>query len=591
VQCRTIGNVDARLGIKMVSSAAPIFLRENENLTDIGELMVERRAVASPSTNFSGSVCVRPFLRIPPFPGARLQRFAEMERVNVGTFDAFEAMRRLRVGGTYWGAQPNLPAEYVLVRSADAVSAALQIWDRSPHVLWQSVDNAPETTGVAHIRGECDPWHMLDSASAVVTEADDEVRLVATLLGVKTYIYDPSSGRIDRSDMSDAELLDDALSGGAFENPFTGGAMTLCEAVELCGFWRRLIDSNRGLVAGVGFAFWKQNHVAPLLWDGSDKFRFVRSSRDIEKDGSVAIWRAKASSQTITELERRQVPLIEVEDGFVRSHGLGADCIPPLSITVDSRGAYFDPSRPTDLECLLESGGFDHKLLARARELRHLIVEAGISKYGQGTVEMARMAGPRRHILVPGQVEDDRAVQAGGCGLVSNLELLTRVRDHAPDAYILYKPHPDVVAGHRCGAIRQRDCLEVADQLVGDLPIASVIDMVDEVHVNTSLAGFEALLRGKPVTTYGVPFYAGWGLTRDLGPVPSRRTARRTIDELVAAALLLYPRYLDPQTGLPCPAEVIVERLRLHRSHDASFIVRVRRLQGKLMRSLRGLVQ
>jgi capsular polysaccharide export protein len=147
------------------------------------------------------------------------------------------------------------------------------------------------------------------------------------------------------------------------------------------------------------------------------------------------------------------------------------------------------------------------------------------------------------------------------------------------------------VAGHRRGSLRERDCLELADEIVGELPIASVIDMVDEVHINTSLAGFEALLRGKPVTTYGVPFYAGWGLTCDLGPVPSRRTARRTIDELVAAALLLYPRYLDPETGLPCPAEVVVQRLRLHRSDNAGLLVGVRRLQGKLMRRLRSLVQ
>ena len=151
--------------------------------------------------------------------------------------------------------------------------------------------------------------------------------------------------------------------------------------------------------------------------------------------------------------------------------------------------------------------------------------------------------------------------RAGGCGLVSNLELLKRVREQAPDAYILYKPHPDVLAGHRRGAIGERACLEYADEIVGDAPIASLIAMVDEVHVNTSLAGFEALLRGKRVTTYGVPFYAGWGLTRDLGPVPSRRTARRTIDELVAATLLIYPRYLDPVTGLPCPAEIVVARL------------------------------
>jgi capsular polysaccharide export protein len=115
--------------------------------------------------------------------------------------------------------------------------------------------------------------------------------------------------------------------------------------------------------------------------------------------------------------------------------------------------------------------------------------------------------------------------------------------------------------------------------------------MVDEVHVNTSLAGFEALLRNKPVTTYGVPFYAGWGLTTDLGPVPKRRSAGRTLDELVAAALLLYPRYLDPVSGLPCPAEVLVMRLGAEEMQDPGMFVGLRRLQGKLMRCLRSLVQ
>jgi capsular polysaccharide export protein len=160
-----------------------------------------------------------------------------------------------------------------------------------------------------------------------------------------------------------------------------------------------------------------------------------------------------------------------------------------------------------------------------------------------------------------------------------------------PDAFILYKPHPDVLAGHRRGDIPDAECLRFADKIVTNVPIASLIDMVDEVHVNTSLTGFEALLRQKPVTAYGVPFYAGWGLTTDLGPVPERRTARRSVDELVAAALLLYPRYLDPVTGLPCPAEVVVERLGAGDEGDLGFIVGLRRLQGKLMRRLRSLVQ
>ena len=110
--------------------------------------------------------------------------------------------------------------------------------------------------------------------------------------------------------------------------------------------------------------------------------------------------------------------------------------------------------------------------------------------------------------------------------------------------------------------------------------------MVDEVHVNTSLAGFEALMRHTDVTTYGVPFYAGWGLTRDLGSVPARRTRQRSLDELVAATLLIYPRYLDPMSGLPCPAEVVVDRLCAGVALPDSLLVSARRWQGKVKRHL-----
>jgi capsular polysaccharide export protein len=282
---------------------------------------------------------------------------------------------------------------------------------------------------------------------------------------------------------------------------------------------------------------------------------------------------------------------LEVEDGFLRSQGLGADCIPPLSITVDRLGAYFDPTGPSELENLLQNGKFDARSLERARYLTAAIVGAGLSKYSLGDEALARRAGSRRHILVPGQVEDDRSVQLGGCGLTSNLDLLIKVRKDAPDAYILYKPHPDVLAGHRKGAISDDQCLRYADEIVGDESISALIGMVDELHVNTSLAGFEGLMRGKPVTTYGVPFYSGWGLTRDLGPVPARRTAVRTLDELVAAALLSYPRYLDPVTGLPCPPEVVVSRLIDGEVPETSLLVAARRLQGKVLRSVRSLVQ
>jgi capsular polysaccharide export protein len=100
----------------------------------------------------------------------------------------------------------------------------------------------------------------------------------------------------------------------------------------------------------------------------------------------------------------------------------------------------------------------------------------------------------------------------------------------------------------------------VADQVVSRAPLTGLLGQVDAVHTLTSLSGFEALLRGVPVVTWGQPFYAGWGLTEDRNP-PPRRGRRLELDALVAAALILFPRQVDPVTELPCPPEVILERL------------------------------
>jgi len=530
------------------------------------------------------------FLRIPPFPGARIEPFVQARSPTTSGDALIDAIRQLRVGGTYWGAQPKLPEGCLLVRSAAAFRLCGEP-GRKDVVVWGEQVEGPALTMARAVVEDCDPWHMLSSAAAVFVDDNDEIRVIAAVLGVRTYVHHRATGTVSVEDSTAERLLDQALQGFSFRNPFTLEVMSPSDAIELCGFWRQMIDRNRKVGGGLGFAFWKQDHVAPLLWSGSGSFPFLRSARDAASRAAIAVWRGRTSARDLALLEKRKIPLIEVEDGFLRSHGLGADCVPPLSITVDHLGAHYNPEKPSELECLLQEGTFDALLLERAGRLRQAIVEAGIGKYERSDgLPLARPAGARLHILVPGQVEDDLAVQCGGSGLKSNLELLMRVRAEEPDAFVLYKPHPDVLAGHRRGAIADRTCLNYADKIIEGAAISSLIDMVDEVHVNTSLAGFEALLRGKRVTTHGVPFYAGWGLTRDLGPVPARRTARRTLDEIVAAALLIYPRYLDPVTGLPCPAEVVVNRLTSAAAPQSGVLVRMRRFQGKLMRRFRGVV-
>ena len=537
----------------------------------------------------------RPFLRIPSFPGARTDRFAYLAATpsdGHGGDDLVALIRKLRVGGSYWAAQPELPSRYILARSHGALRHCLELSKGAPVVLWSEGSTSPTNSECETVfTGDCDPWHMLGGAVALVTEPTDEVRAVGAILGVPTYLGDEATGRVEQQAADAQSILAEFVAANvAYLSPFDGHAMSVRETLELCGFWRRMIDSNRGIACGIGFAFWKQDNVAPLLWNGSKPFAFQHKPSEKTTHGAVALWRSKTPPEAIATLESRGVPLVEVEDGFLRSKGLGADCVPPLSITVDGLGAHFDPAQASELEVLIETSTFDSELLARARQIRSLIVKAGLGKYERGGTTLLRPAGSRKHILVPGQVEDDRSVQTGGSGL-ANLELLRRVRERSPAAYIIFKPHPDVLAGHRRGAVAEQACLGYVDQIVTEPSISSLIAMVDEVHVNTSLTGFEALMREKSVTTYGVPFYAGWGLTHDLGAVPSRRSARPSIDELVAAALLLYPRYLDPVTGLPCPAEVAVARLAADGPDDPGLIVAMRRLQGRFMRSLRMLAR
>jgi capsular polysaccharide export protein len=533
------------------------------------------------------------FLRVPPFPGRSVREIAHLPLAldqPVSLAECLSLVQENRVGGTFWAPQPELPPSYLLVRSAAALSSCDSLVEQHGGVLLWLAAPATASSQWPPIVGECDPWHMLRGARALVCDAGDEVRLVATILGVPTYLIDPRGGPPQLWQGDGEKLLAIALPVAAcFSNPFTNDAMNLVELIELCGFWRSLIDANRSISCGVGFAFWKRESVLPLLWGGGDSSVFFRNSAEENPSGAVALWRSRASADAVERLDRQGTTVVEVEDGFLRSKGLGADCVPPLSITVDRLGPYFDPGQPSELENLLQRGGFEQTLVLRARRLRETIVAAGLGKYDRGDAILDRLDGTRRHILVPGQVEDDRSVLTGGSGLDSNLELLKRVRAREPDSYLIYKPHPDVVAGHRKGNIPEQICRQFADKVETDAPISSLIAMVDEVHVNTSLAGFEALMRHKKVTTYGVPFYAGWGLTCDLGPVPARRTSRRTLDELVAATLLIYPRYLDPVTGLPCPAEIVVDRLVKPSLGRAGPLVQLRRLQGRWNRHLAAL--
>ena len=381
-------------------------------------------------------------------------------------------------------------------------------------------------------------------------------------------------------------VVERMTTGWHCRDPFTGEPFGWIDAVRLLGEWRRMIESNRAVAGVFGIAGWKKVTLDALLWDGTGPVRYMGCDDGL-RCGDVALaWVARATAGLGEALRAREIQLGEIEDGLIRSSGLGANCVPPLSVIVDTMGSYIDPSRPSTLETLLAEAEIAPELIARAARLRARLVTTGVSKYGVGPA-LTPTPRDRRRVLVTGQVEDDRAVILGGAGC-TNLTLLTRARALEPDAEVIYKPHPDVEAGHRIGAIPDAVALTHADRIERTAPITTLLGEVDAVHVISSLAGFEVLVRGVDVVTHGVPFYAGWGLTRDLAAVPDRRGRQRGLDELVAAVLLLYPRYLDPVTRLPCGAEVLVERMAAGQAGMDGPLVRLRMAQGRVMKLFRG---
>jgi capsular polysaccharide export protein len=354
---------------------------------------------------------------------------------------------------------------------------------------------------------------------------------------------------------------------------------------------RRRYLENRGHFVCVGFSFWKRAILRRYLESPENHIEFVRDARALQAmrladDTRLVVW-ASRPHETVRRLaEDRKLTLLRVEDGFLRSVGLGSDWAAPGSLVFDDLGIYYDPSRPSRLERILAEADFTDADLTAAEGLRQTILSLRISKYNtHGDRNFVPGAKPGQPVvLVPGQVADDASVRLGGATVGGVRELLMAVRELEPDAHVVYKPHPDVLSGNRKGLVDEGRGIWF-DELVLDVPIARCLDAVDRVHTMSSLVGFEALLRKIPVVCHGKPFYSGWGLTRDLYP-SERRDRALTLPMLVAAVLLRYPRYYHFPTGSFCSA-----------AQMASAIARSQRTQvprkrrPKLLRRLDSLLQ
>jgi capsular polysaccharide export protein len=473
----------------------------------------------------------------------------------------------------------------------------------SDYVASRDVLADAASRGSSVITGLVDPWAAIGRVERVYT-AGSETGFLALLAGRLVRCFGDSFYAGWGVTTDDAQVTQhlfrrtvDQIFAGAclvatrYLDPYRQTASTFEQILSIVAEWRRIETANRGVAVLVGMSFWKRRRVAEFFRSAVGAPMFRRTAKGALRaagggsGGAVAVWASRIPAGLVEAAARQEIALMRIEDGFVRSVGLGSNFVPAASLVLDKSGMYYDPGVRSDLEQLLLEAEFDAALIARAGQLIDRVVARGVTKYNLPGASAPALQFPgcdispgRRLILVPGQVEDDLSVRLGGGDIRGNLDLLARVRAANPDARILYKPHPDVEAGHRTGAVPDHLVRQFADQIIRDRSTAALFSQIDELHTLTSLAGFEALLRRLRVVVYGRPFYAGWGLTVDV--TAADRGRRLTLEELVTGALIRYPRYLDPVTRLPCPPEIVLERFETPRLWRPGPLIISRQIQG-----------
>ncbi|MFU7708943.1 capsular polysaccharide biosynthesis protein [Aeromonas veronii] len=457
-------------------------------------------------------------------------------------------------------------------------------------VLARLTQKLPELADLEIVSEPCHPHLLLKRVDAVYT-VSSQLGFEALLIGKPVHCFGMpfyagwglthDSKRCERRVLARADgaiSLSQLVAAALicyprYVDPVLGERCEVEDVVKLLAH-QQMSPARWRLLYLVGFSLWKRAFMRTFCAHLADELRFVRRPPGrLTGDEQVLVWGSR-----YPEL----VSAIRVEDGFIRSSGLGSNLCRPSSLSIDPVGIYFDSRRPSALEQLLNYESIDEVLLARGNRLLALLRRSRVSKYNVGTsMPFQPPQDGRELVLVVGQVDGDASIICGSPVIRSNEQLLWAVRAAKPQAHILFKPHPDVVCGNREGTISASCLAECVDSQVIQCDLASLYPHIDELHTMTSLSGFEALVQGVKVTTWGQPFYSGWGLTHDIHP-PVRRERPLPLAALVCLTLAAYPRYIDWQSGLWCSPEQLIRKLAAHKPLAMSGASRWRRWHLKL---------
>ncbi len=428
-------------------------------------------------------------------------------------------------------------------------------------------DTLKKTDRVRVIAQNCHPVRLIEQADAVYT-VTSQIGFEALLWGKKVRCFGmpfyagwgltgdflPAPHRRGNTTLEQLAYAALVLY-PRYVDPITDQLTEAECLIEHIGLQRSKLFEFSPDIKAIGFSRWKKPIIKAFFKGSSIEFLKPSKLKNLRSTETIAVWGSKYRNELATK-ER----VLRIEDGFLRSCGLGADLIKPVSLVIDDVGIYFDATRPSKLENIYNDISLNSDQKARAKKLLSKIVDSRLTKYNVGTSHWQCPKTHRKVLLVVGQVESDASIEFGSPRVKSNLDLVRSARILNPEAYIIYKPHPDVLANLRRRGHHEEQVSAYCDEIIGNIETSDLFSQIDELHTMTSLMGFEALMRGVHVVCHGLPFYAGWGLTEDLMAI-HRRDRRLTLEELVYGALIAYPRYMLPKTSTFISPEQAIDYL------------------------------
>ncbi len=283
----------------------------------------------------------------------------------------------------------------------------------------------------------------------------------------------------------------------------------------------------------------------------------------LDKNAVFIGWGYKKSG-----LEAMSMPKwILIEDGFIRSVGLGVEGYPAFSIVIDDKGMHYDAGKETRIENILNTYDFnDKKLMQKADEAIELIKKYKISKYNLSSLTLPENVKNKKgkKILIIAQTAGDNSLKYGRAYEFKPKDIILSALEENPGAEVFVKIHPDALSGKRESSIDVELAKKYCNVITQNSNPIMLLEEFDKVYTQTSQMGFEAALLGKEVVTFGMPFYAGWGVTEDK-LTEKRRKRKLTPKEIFAAAYILYSRYYTPYAKRECDIIETIEEIKKQR--------------------------